>query len=129
MSPRPAKAVRGRIGDDPASALRDLLVETADRLIGERPASAITTREIARAAGVSDGVLYNYFADKNDLIITALLRRHTETLRRYDLALPEPGTATVAENLAACARAAIDLVTGTLPSAGALLSEPALLHR
>src|SRR5688572_7785639 len=107
MSPRPAKAVRGRTGDDPATALRDLLIDTAERLIGERPASAITTREIARAAGVSDGVLYNYFADKNDLIITALVRRHTETLRQYDLALPAPGSGSVADNLGACALAAI----------------------
>jgi len=129
MSPRPAKAVRGRTGDDPATALRDLLIDTAERLIGERPASAITTREIARAAGVSDGVLYNYFADKNDLIITALVRRHTETLSRYDLVFPTAGSATVAENLEACALAAIDLVASTLPAAGSLLSEPALLHR
>ena len=129
MSPRPAKAVRGRTGDDPATALRDLLIDTAERLIGERPAAAITTREIARAAGVSAGVLYNYFADKNDLIITALVRRHTDALGRYDLALPVAGSATVTENLAACALAAIDLVTTTLPAAGALLSEPALLHR
>jgi AcrR family transcriptional regulator len=129
MSPRPAKAVRGRAGDDPATALRDLLIDTAERLIDERSAAAITTREIARAAGVSDGVLYNYFADKNELIITALVRRHTETLRRYDLALPTPGSATVAENLVACALAAIDLVAGTTPMASALLSEPALVHR
>lgn len=129
MSPRPAKAVRGRIGNDPAAALRDLLIDTAERLIAERPAATITTREIARAAGVSDGVLYNYFSDKNDLIITALMRRHVETLGRYVQALPEPGSNTVAENLTACARAAIDLVTGTLPAASALLSEPVLLHR
>jgi AcrR family transcriptional regulator len=129
MSPRPAKAVRGRAGDDPATALRDLLIDTAERLIGDRQASTITTREIARAAGVSDGVLYNYFADKNELIITALVRRHTETLRRYDVALPKAGTATVAENLTACALAVIELVTGTLPMARTLLPEADLLHR
>jgi len=129
MSPRPAKAVRGRLGNDPATALRDLLIDTAERLVEQKPAATITTREIARAAGVSDGVLYNYFADKNELIITALVRRHTQTLGRYDVALPSPGTATVDENLAACMLAAIDLVASTVPLAGALLSEPALLHR
>jgi AcrR family transcriptional regulator len=129
MSPRPARALRGRVGDDPAIALRDLLIDTAERLIGERPPSSLTTREIARAAGVSDGVLYNYFADKNDLVLTALVRRHTRTLGSYDLALPEPGSGDVVENLTACARAAIDLVGRTLPAAGALFSEPDLLHR
>lgn len=130
MSPRPAKAVRGRTGDDPAAALRDLLIDTADRLVGaERQASTITTREIARAAGVSDGVLYNYFADKNELIITALVRRHTEALRHYDRALPEPGSGTIAENLTACALAVIEIMVSTLPTVRTLLSEPKLFHR
>jgi AcrR family transcriptional regulator len=121
--------VRGRIGNDPATALRDLLIDTAERLVEEKPASAITTREIARAAGVSDGVLYNYFADKNELIITALVRRYTQAVSRYDLAVPSPGSGSVEENLVACLRAAIDLVASTVPMAGTLLSEPELLHR
>jgi AcrR family transcriptional regulator len=129
MSPRPAKAVRGRLGNDPATALRDLLIDTAERLVEQKQASTITTREIARAAGVSDGVLYNYFADKNELIITALVRRYTDTLSRYDLALPAPGSGSVEENLATCMRAAIDLVASALPMTSTLLSEPALLHR
>jgi AcrR family transcriptional regulator len=129
MSPRPAKAVRGRLGNDPATALRDLLIDTAERLVEQKQASTITTREIARAAGVSDGVLYNYFADKNELIITALVRRHTDTLSRYDVAVPAPGSGSVEENLAGCMVAAIDLVASTLPMASTLLSEPALLHR
>jgi AcrR family transcriptional regulator len=129
MSPRPAKAVRGRLGNDPASALRDLLIDTAERLVEAKPASSITTREIARAAGVSDGVLYNYFADKNELIITALVRRYTEAVSRYDVAVPAPGSGSVEENLVTCLRAAIDLVASALPMAGTLLSEPALLQR
>lgn len=65
MSPRRAKATLGRVGTDPATALREHLVDTAERLLAEKQVGAITTREIARAAGVSDGVLYNYFADKD----------------------------------------------------------------
>jgi AcrR family transcriptional regulator len=129
MSPRPAKAVRGRLGNDPATALRDLLIDTAERLVEEKPASSITTREIARTAGVSDGVLYNYFADKNELIITALVRRYTQAVSRYDVAVPSAGSGSVEENLVTCARAAIDLVASAVPMAGTLLSEPELLER
>ncbi len=53
--------------------LRELLIDAADRLLADRQVSAITTRDIARAAGLSDGVLYNYFANKNDLVVVALL--------------------------------------------------------
>jgi len=129
MSPRWAKATRGRAGDDPATALRQHLIDTAEKLLTEKQVGAITTREIARAAGVSDGVLYNHFADKHDLILAALVRRYAEVLGRFDTDLPQPGTATVESNLVRYAEAALDLVTQALPMAAGLMSEPVLLHR
>jgi AcrR family transcriptional regulator len=128
MSPRRAKAVRGRVGDDPATALREHLIEVAERLLAERQVSSITTRDIARAAEVSDGVLYNYFDGKHGLVIAALLRRHERLLERFTADLPEPGTGTVKANLIAYGRAVFDLVAAALPLAGGLLGEPALLH-
>ncbi len=94
MSPRRARAVSGLDGD-PATALREHLIDVAERLLSERQVSAITTRDIARTAGVSDGVLYNYFADKNDLLLTALVRRYGRIVARFEADLPQPGTATV----------------------------------
>jgi AcrR family transcriptional regulator len=128
MSPRRAQAVRGRVGDDPATALREHLVDTAEKLLAERQVSAITTRDIARTAGVSDGVLYNYFAGKHDLLVAALVRRYADLLSRFDGGLPEPGTGTVEDNLSRYAAASLDLVAETLPVASGLMSEPALLH-
>src|SRR6266508_161567 len=72
MSPRRAHAVLGRAGHDPGAALREHLIDTAEKLLAERQVSSITTRDIARTAGVSDGVLYNYFADKHELVVAAL---------------------------------------------------------
>ena len=40
--------------------LREHLIATAARLIAQRGTGALTVREIARAAQVADGVLYNY---------------------------------------------------------------------
>lgn len=129
MSPRRAKAIAGRVGDDPATALREHLIEIAGKLLADRQISAITTRDLARTAEVSEGVLYNYFADKNDLLLTALVRRFQQMVTRYQADLPEPGTATVEANLNAYARAVLDLNTDALPTATGLLNEPVLLHR
>jgi AcrR family transcriptional regulator len=129
MSPRRAKAVRGRVGDDPATALREHLIDSAERLLADRPVSAITTREIARSAGVSDGVLYNYFSDKHDLIVAAMLRRYAGLVGQFTDDLPRPGTATVEANLITFARATLDLFTRALPMVGGLMSDPPLLHR
>src|SRR6266542_3329323 len=129
MSPRRAHAVRGRAGHDPGAALREHLIDTAERFLSERQVSAITTRDIARTAGVSDGVLYNYFADKNDLLLTALVRRYGRIVARFEADLPQPGTATVEENLGAHARAMLDLQADALPIAAGLITEPALLRQ
>lgn len=129
MSPRRARAVRSRVGDDPATALREHLIDTAEKLLGDRQVAGITTRDIARAAGVSDGVLYNYFAGKHDLLVAALVRRYAGSVERFEADLPAPGTGTVEGNLVAYAQAAVDLVAETLPTAAGLMSEPSLLHR
>jgi AcrR family transcriptional regulator len=121
--------VRGRVGEDPATALREHLIDTAGKLLGQRQVSAITTRDIARSAGVSDGVLYNYFGTKHELLVAALVRRYAGSVTRFDTDLPAPGTNTVETNLIAYAQATLDLVTETLPTAAGLMSEPALLHR
>lgn len=129
MSPRRAKAVGGRVGDDPATALRELLIDATEGLVSRGPISAITTRDIARAAEVSDGVLYNYFEDKTALILAALVRRYQRLARRFYEALPEAGSATVEDNLVAFANGFLDLLVEALPTVAGLLTEPLLLHR
>ena len=129
MSPRRAKGVKRRVGDDPATALRNHLIDVAERLLITRPVSSITTRDIAREGEVSGGVLYNYFATKNDLLVAALVRRFSSIVAGYDADLPKPGTATVEENLNAYAQASLGQFAEALPLVAALLTEPLLLHR
>ncbi len=129
MSPRRARAVVGRVGDDPATALRDHLVDAAARLTAEAPIATITTREIARAAGVSDGVLYNYFHDKDDLLVTALLRQFGRIFDAFRAQVPEPGRGTLEGNLASLARTLFELESGVVPMIAGLLADPILFHR
>jgi AcrR family transcriptional regulator len=119
----------GRVGDDPAATLREHLIDTAEHLLAELPVSAITTREIARRAGVSDGVLYNYFEDKSELIVAALVRRYDRLAERLDGRLPPAGAGSVEDNLASYTAAWLDLLIEALPTVAGLLTEPMLLHR
>lgn len=128
MSPRVARAVRGVEGDAGA-ALRAHLLDVAARLLAERSVTAITTRELARAAEVSEGVLYNYFADKNDLVLTALVRRFATLVAQLEAAAPVAGEGSLAENLATLGEALLGLHVEAMPIIGKLLAEPPLLHR
>lgn len=55
-----------------AAERRQHLVETAIRLFTEGSYHGTTTAEIARAAGVSEPILYRHFASKRDLYLAAL---------------------------------------------------------
>lgn len=129
MSPRRAKAVQGHVGEDPGTALREHLIATAERLLSERQITEITTRDIAREAEVSDGVLYNYFASKNDLLVAALARRFERDVTQFVDTLPEAGTATIEENLNIFARAMFNLNAQALPVVAGLIADPPLLQQ
>lgn len=51
---------------------RKELLDAVWRIIARAGIAAATTREIAREAGVSNGVLAHYFADKDELLTAAL---------------------------------------------------------
>jgi AcrR family transcriptional regulator len=51
---------------------RQLIAETARRLFCERGFDAVTVAEVARAADVSEGTVFNYFPAKEDLVYRGL---------------------------------------------------------
>ena len=62
-------------------ARREQIVGAATRVFAKKGFRRATTREVARAAGVSEGTIYNYFEDK-DALLLAILDRLNETERR-----------------------------------------------
>jgi AcrR family transcriptional regulator len=129
MSPRRARALADRVVHDHATALREHLVAIAQHLVGTVGVSSITTRQIAREAGVSEGVLYNYFGDKRDLIVAAIRHRYDRLVEAFDEGVPTPGSATVEANLLSLASAAQAMHDQLLPIIVGLLNEPDLLRR
>ncbi len=91
--------------------------------------TSITTREIARTAGVSDGVLYNYFSDKNELLVQALLRKYRVLVDEFNARIPTPGAGSVGDNLARLAEALYDLAGQFMPVIAGLLTDPVLFHK
>jgi AcrR family transcriptional regulator len=51
---------------------RQAIAETAQRLFAERGFDAITVAEVARAADVSEGTVFNYFPTKEDLFYSGM---------------------------------------------------------
>jgi AcrR family transcriptional regulator len=57
---------------------RRLIIESAAKLFSRRGFSGTTTREIARAVGVSEATVFKHFATKEDLY-TAIIETKTQT--------------------------------------------------
>jgi TetR/AcrR family transcriptional regulator, ethionamide resistance regulator len=71
---RPA-APRGRRAVRPSGDDRELaILQTAERLLAEKPLSAISVDDLARGAGISRPTFYFYFPSKDAVLLTLLDR-------------------------------------------------------
>jgi len=125
MSPRRAKVLSE---ESSPGALRRHLIAVTQRLLAAHGGTALTTRQIAREAQVSDGVLYNHFYDKDDLVVTALAAQAKESADVFLAAMPEPGSATLEQNLRAIGDAALAFHASTLPLVTSLFGRAPLFH-
>jgi AcrR family transcriptional regulator len=75
----------------PLAERRELIVEAAGRLFGDRGYEGTRLDDVAAAAGVTKPVLYRHFASKGDLYL-ALLARHRDDLESFAAAVPAEGS-------------------------------------
>jgi AcrR family transcriptional regulator len=75
---------RGRMSTEER---REQLLSAGVDLLASRPYDEVSIEEIARAAGVSKGLLYHYFPTKRDFLLAAIERGEQELA---ELTAPDP---------------------------------------
>ena len=79
--------------------IRDALLRAAERVLAEQGVGALTVRAIAAEAGCATGVLYNHFADRDDLLAAVLVDRFHKIADDGETLVGVAGKRTVKENL------------------------------
>jgi len=98
------------------------ILDAAARLFAEKGFHRTTTRDIAEAADMAEGTLYNYFANKDDLLL-GMMKRLTTGMTfeaMHNEALP---TAEMREHVITMLQTCRDLQYQNAPMLQALLSE------
>ena len=108
---------------------RDRIVEAAERVMRERGLARTTTKEIARAAGYSEGTLYKHFESKEDLFLALLAERFPSFVALVEELPARVGRGTVRGTLEEVARNALAYYGEIIPMAASIFSEPRLLAR
>jgi AcrR family transcriptional regulator len=70
-----------------SAATQQALLTAARRLWGERGYTAVSTPEIAQAAGVTRGAMYHQYADKTKLFLAVLEAVETDVIERLSVAV------------------------------------------
>ena len=113
------------------SDTRDRILDAATEVMAQRGLAGATTKEIARAAGCSEALLYKHFPDKEEIFF-AVIRRFPSGFVTYVLELPgHAGERTVAEQLAELVERAVPFYAAGLSVLSALLTREdlAMKHR
>ena len=106
---------------------RQKILEATERLIQLRGLARVTTKEIARETGLSEGALYRHFAHKEEVFFELLLKYlpvFLQTLQAHPA-----GTGTVNENLETIALAALDYYGQLMPMMASFFADTNLLEQ
>lgn len=68
----------------PAAKRREQLLDTAAKLFAVHGYAGATTSQIARAAGVTEPIIYRHFQSKRDLFIALIERTGESTIRLWE---------------------------------------------
>ncbi|GAA2579214.1 TetR/AcrR family transcriptional regulator [Actinomadura fulvescens] len=101
---------------------RARILDAAAEIMRTCGVTSTTTKEIARAAGCSEALLYKHFRDKEELLIHVLKERMPAFA-----GIRRPGEATVEENLVAIAHGALRFYTRTFPMMASMAAQPNLM--
>lgn len=106
---------------------RERILDAAAQIIRRDGLARATTRQIARAAGCSEALLYKYFPDKQDIFLRVLTERVPRVAAVEDLV----GRGSVEENLQLLTAQLLAFYYESFPMAASIFSDTGLLaaHR
>lgn len=112
-----------------AEDLRETLIVAADQLLRTQGIAALTTRDIARAAGCSEGALYTHFAGKSELLLAVCQERLPDLRGMIGDLVGRVGSGSVERNLEAIIRSTQDFMRELVPLTNAVASDQELRTR
>lgn len=109
---------------------RERLMDATERIIREQGIMAVTTKDIASAAGFAEGTLYRHFQDKVELLLAVMAERISGQFLQLIRELPaRAGEGTVETTIEELATAALAFFSHTMPLNVALAADPHLNAR
>src|SRR6266849_2277544 len=112
-------------GENMAGETRQKILDAAEKLFILKGLARVTTKEIARETGLSEGALYRHFEHKEEVFFAILAKTLPAFLNAFETHLPGTGDAT--SNLQAIALAAMDYFAGLIPMSASFLADTELL--
>src|SRR5438132_8339884 len=109
-----------------STGIRDRILDAAVTVLRDRGPAAATTREIARAAGCSEGSLYTYFASKESLLLAVMTERLPPFIPLIKALLERAGEDTVPDHLEELALIALPFYVEVMPLMATMLGTPEL---
>jgi AcrR family transcriptional regulator len=107
-------------------SMRERILTAAVTVMRDHGVTNTTTKQVARAAGVAEGSIYNHFANKSELI-AASMAEVAGGIRDALIRLSgRAGTGTVEDNLTELAEAEIAFFLDLLPITGPVLGDHGL---
>lgn len=108
---------------------RDRILDGAAEVMRTRGLANTTTKEIARAAGLSEAMLYKVFQDKVDIFLGVLAERMPRITVLSEGGAGDGGTGTVPASLRQLAAEVLAFYLESFPIAASVFSDPGLLSR
>jgi AcrR family transcriptional regulator len=108
---------------------RDRIVDAARRVILTKGLVRATTKEIAAAASLSEGTLYNHFANKEEMFLAALAQLPSGFIGLIIGLRQRAGSETVRAVLGDVARVGIDFYSDAIPMGASIFADPELMAR
>jgi len=109
--------------------LKNKIAYAAEQVLLTNGLAKTTTKEIARAAGCSEGSLYNHFSSKEELFLHVIRGQLSHLMKTLSSLQNLVGKGTVRSNLEQVALAALEDFHSSMSLICSVFSEPGLLLR